>query len=469
MTKAKKSDAAAKTGLVRFPPHDLHPAPENDDLYPRGDRADGELLELAESINQLGIQDPIVISQDNYIISGHRRHRVATLLHLPEVPCVVEPISYRDDRARFLLLLRTYNRHRNKTADVLMGEAIFDAVASESPCQAAAALKTRRADNTPKTLAGLGIEFRKGKARSKITPAKTPMLQAALGVIEMRRDFWPLTVRQIHYGLLNDPPLKHASKPSSTYGNDARSYKDLTDLLMRARVAGVIDWAVIDDETRPFILPSCFANPGAYMAAELRVFLQEYWRDLQQSQPVHIEVVGEKNTVANIISPVTERYTIPLTLARGYASGSPRNNIRKRFRRSGKRSLTIVVVSDFDPEGEDIAESLGTSMQRDFDCKDVRIVKAALTHQQVMSRDLPPNSNAKVDSSRFKRFFDKYGAAVYELEALEPGDLQQLLRDAIESCMDIGLFNAEVESEGRDEVEVQRTRRRILHAAGPIQ
>ena len=47
-------------------------------------------------------------------------------------------------------------------------------------------------------------------------------------------DFCPLSDRSMHYALLNDPPVRHAGKPESVYGNDRASYHDLTDLLSRA-------------------------------------------------------------------------------------------------------------------------------------------------------------------------------------------------------------------------------------------
>ena len=66
-----------------------------------------------------------------------------------------------------------------------------------------------------------------------------PFLEAALRVIDEHEEFWPLSVRQIHYRLLGpDAPLKHASKPDSTYTNDKKSYKSLCDLLARGRIEG---------------------------------------------------------------------------------------------------------------------------------------------------------------------------------------------------------------------------------------
>jgi len=54
-------------------------------------------------------------------------------------------------------------------------------------------------------------------------------------------------------------------------------------------------------------------------------------RDLLQSHPNHIEIVGEKNTIQPIIHPVAAEYTIPYTIGRGYASLPPRHELVGRY------------------------------------------------------------------------------------------------------------------------------------------
>ena len=47
--------------------------------------------------------------------------------------------------------------------------------------------------------------------RWKLSRAKDPLLNAILRILEDQRDYWPLTVRQIHYRLLGeDAPHIHA-------------------------------------------------------------------------------------------------------------------------------------------------------------------------------------------------------------------------------------------------------------------
>ena len=88
--------------------------------------------------------------------------------------------------------------------------------------------------------------------------------------------------------------------------------------------------------------------------------VQGYWRDFMASQPLHIEIVGEKNTVKGTIRPVAAEYCIPLTLAHGFSSIPPRYDLAKRFRRSGKEKLLLLIVRTSTPEGEVIATSLRT-------------------------------------------------------------------------------------------------------------
>ena len=63
-------------GLVQILPIDsVCPSPENEKLYRPIDPADPDVKALAESISKIGIKEPIVVSRDGYIISGHRRYR----------------------------------------------------------------------------------------------------------------------------------------------------------------------------------------------------------------------------------------------------------------------------------------------------------------------------------------------------------------------------------------------------------
>jgi len=190
-----------------------------------------------------------------------------------------------------------------------------------------------------------------------VSSKKMGFLRKVRKVIQNLRPFWPLSVRQIHYQLLNDPPLTSEPKNSKhdlekhRYRNDQASYKKLVELLRQARYNGHISMNTIDDPTRPSETPGGYRDVASFIDSEFQRFLTGYHLDRQRDQPRHIEVLGEKNTLYRIILPVCEEYYVPLTLARGYGSIPIWREIATRFERSGKAKMTLIVASDYDPEG----------------------------------------------------------------------------------------------------------------------
>lgn len=59
-------------------------------------RNDAGVAKVAESIKEFGFLNPITITPENVIISGHTRLKAAKLLGLEEVPCVVQNLSEED-------------------------------------------------------------------------------------------------------------------------------------------------------------------------------------------------------------------------------------------------------------------------------------------------------------------------------------------------------------------------------------
>jgi ParB-like chromosome segregation protein Spo0J len=433
---------------------DLRPAAANDRLYRPVSDSDPDVIELARSIRTHGLQEPIVITRDDVILSGHRRAVACGLAGLDVVTCRIENLLSTD--AEFLIRLREYNRQRVKSLDEVAREAVVSADPEEG-YRALIEHRIKESHLEATTMPILGV-----KHRARISRAKEPMLQAILGILEARKAFWPLTERQIHYALLNDPPLVHAKKAASRYANTQACYKATCDLVTRARLEGRVPFAAIADPTRPVEPWRHFQrDPGAFLRTEMDGFLKGYRRDLQQSQPNHLEIVGEKNTIQGMIRPVAASYGVPWTIGRGYCSLPPRHAMQQRFRASGKETLIILVLSDFDPEGEDIAHSFARSMRDDFGIAALRTIKVALTGPQVRQLNLPPAMKAKKSSSRYDDFVERHGDDVFELEALPPEQLQHYLREAIDSVLDVAAFNAEIAFEKRDAAQLHGIRQTL--------
>src|SRR5262245_6270134 len=69
---------------------------KNDVLYKPVNEKDPEIQALAASIAEYGVREPLVITLDNYILSGHRRYVGAKLAGLEFVPCRRENVRHSD-------------------------------------------------------------------------------------------------------------------------------------------------------------------------------------------------------------------------------------------------------------------------------------------------------------------------------------------------------------------------------------
>jgi hypothetical protein len=110
--------------LEHVPIQSITPSPENELFYRPVVGTDPEIQALAKSIRDNGVLEPLIISADGYIISGHRRLVAARMAGLEEVPCRIDPVRRDDDLDRFMSLLREHNRQRDKTPEERLREEI---------------------------------------------------------------------------------------------------------------------------------------------------------------------------------------------------------------------------------------------------------------------------------------------------------------------------------------------------------
>ncbi|MBI4290332.1 MAG: ParB N-terminal domain-containing protein [Betaproteobacteria bacterium] len=453
--------AAQEWDLSHFPIELVVVARENNLLYDNFGIANSDDVDLAVSIRDNGIQEPLTLTADSILLSGHRRLAAAKYLGLETVPVrVAEDVVFSDlTETERLETLRLHNQQRDKSP----GERIREKLVDIDPARAHSDLLRRRVANfTMRGIEKPNVELGDRKQRARITTME--FLEAAQRVIQENEEYWTLTDRRVHYLLLNDPPLRHDAKPGSRYANDKPSYKALTNLLLRARLTGDIPFEAIEDSTRPIQLGGGFSTFEEFVAQETENFLMGYSRNLMQGQPHHIEIMLEKNALRTVIESVAREYNIPITTGRGFASLSPRYDLFTRFKQSGKTKLVLLMLTDFDPDGEEIAASFARSLRDDFGIKNIHPVKVALTAQDVIDNDLPSDMDAKVSSPNYQKFIQKYGTKVVELDAAPVKLLQSKLREAIRSVIDVDEFNAQVELEKADAANIEAHRRVVFDA-----
>lgn len=97
--------------IVNLRVKDLFSHPANKEIY-GGLDDDGTFQDLVENIKANGLLDPIIVDQDNFVISGNRRLTACSLLKKELIPAEVIEFESEAQRIRWLI---SFNRHRVKT------------------------------------------------------------------------------------------------------------------------------------------------------------------------------------------------------------------------------------------------------------------------------------------------------------------------------------------------------------------
>ena len=441
-------------------------APVNDDIYKPIHRDDKGIQELAQSIKKYGLDNRVVVSRDGVIVSGHRRYFAMTeILEWDRIPIEIRPdICYRDDPEEFLKTIVRFNDHqREKTVSESVREGIVKT--SAEPWQAVCDYREESAELT----AGLEtVELQTGQTRSRSRIVqKMSLRQAILDVVEASGDE-PLSARRIFYLLLNIPGLLQNDVTRKPFENTPKCYNNVTNMVTRMRVFNVIPFDRITYETRATTQAHVFSSVSEFIDQDLENLFSGYWRDLLQGQPNQVELLVEKNTVAATLRSVALKYRMPMTSGRGYSSLPPRYQMFKRLENSGRENLVVIAVTDHDPEGMDIPRAFADSIIEDFGLAPERImvVPAALRSSQIQSLNLHEGQLAKRDSSRYKAYAEKYGERVWELEAVPPERLREIVEETIQEALDIDLFDEELKTEREEQEQLRKEKQKILHQPG---
>ena len=181
-------------------------APENDLLYEPFGIGNPDDWDLVNSIRDQGVHEPLILSADYFLLSGHRRLAAIRYLRILTAPVSITDIIFAElSKADRLSVLRSHNQQREKNP----GEKIREQLLLIDPNEAYERICRHRADQLSGTSIA-NVDLGNTKKRARITT--TQFLKAAQKVIEDNKEYWPLTLRRIHYLLLNNPPLRHNLK-----------------------------------------------------------------------------------------------------------------------------------------------------------------------------------------------------------------------------------------------------------------
>ena len=275
----------------------------------------------------------------------------------------------------------------------------------------------------------------------------TLIIQVNAILEEYRSQGFILTLRQLYYQLV----------ARDLIANDLRSYKRIVNTVGKGRLGGLIDWDMLTDRNRQTISPEHWIGPADILETAIDAFAIDKWSD----QSEYMEVICEKDALSSVLEPLCLELDIRYTAAKGYNSLSNMREIGLRLKSMVygyplSKNCTIIYLGDHDPSGldmiRDVQERLGM-----FAGADISVLHLALTWDQIQHYD-PPENPAKTSDSRFRAYVAKHGASSWELDALEPQALTDLVRDAVMEQRDEGLWNAKERAQ-------EAMRRELMDAA----
>jgi len=253
-----------------------------------------------------------------------------------------------------------------------------------------------------------------------------------------------LTLRQLYYQFVSRDLI----------ANTQQSYKRLGGIISAGRRAGCIDWDAIEDRTRNVRKKPAWDDEADLIQSCAWQFNIDMWAD-QGRRP---EVWIEKDALLGVIEGVCNQLEVPFFSCRGYTSDSEVWGAGRRFRRQclrHKQDPVVIHLGDHDPSGMDMTRDIENRLNLFAGPEvDVQVIRIALNMDQIEDQGPPPNP-AKMTDARAKRYVAKYGHESWELDALEPSYMAQIIEETVVGLRDEGQWSEAVarRQRGRDAIQ----------------
>lgn len=279
-------------------------------------------------------------------------------------------------------------------------------------------------------------------------PATLEVLGRANTILtQYHQQGYVMTLRQLYYQFVSRNWL----------ANTERNYKRLASIVSDGRLAGLLDWSAIEDRGRVAQRPSQWSSIQSLVDSALSAYRLPRW----EGQENYVELWVEKQALQGVLEPISDEYHITLMVNKGYSSQSAMHDAALRFRaaeRAGHECSYLLYLGDHDPSGEDMVRDIRDRMGV-FGAT-VNVEKLALTMEQIEEYNPPPNP-AKMTDSRAQGYVDQHGEHSWEVDALPPNVLNQVVTDRIEELLDRAMMDEIIEREEEQKKELRKAAQTI--------
>jgi len=237
-------------------------------------------------------------------------------------------------------------------------------------------------------------------------------------IAEYEAEGYDLTLRQLYYQFV----------ARNIIPNTDRDYANLGSIINKARLAGLVDWDTIVDRTRPKRGNSHWSEPSEIIQSAADCFRL----DTRRTQIAYLEVWVEKDALIGVVERACTELDVPFLSCRGFVSQSAMWQAAMRIKRQG-RDTVIIHLGDHDPSGIDMTRDIQDRL--DIFGYGGIVDRIALNLDQIEQYNPPPNP-AKVSDSRYEGYVAEYGEDSWELDALDPKAINELITKAINEYTD---------------------------------
>lgn len=275
----------------------------------------------------------------------------------------------------------------------------------------------------------------------KFQPDTLAIIELADGIAtDYKRRGFNLTLRQLYYQFIS----------RDFFANSEKSYDKLGRIVNDARLAGMFDWSLLEDRGREAYGTAWAGHTPDEQSELIRQAKYGYSLDLWEGQPRRIEVWVEKQALEEVAERAAGSFRAGYFACKGYVSQSEMwaagRRMREVSRLYGQEPL-VLHLGDHDPSGLDMTRDIGERLSM-FAERPIEVRRLALNMAQTDELNPPPNP-AKVTDSRFADYQAEYGDESWELDAVEPEALIELIETEIRAELDSDLFNEQLGAERR--------------------
>jgi len=263
-----------------------------------------------------------------------------------------------------------------------------------------------------------------------LSDRKLDVIDQANKIIEEYQDQgFDLTLRQLYYQFVARDLIP----------NKQSEYNKLGNIISDGRLLGLIDWNAIVDRTRHVRSNSHWESPKEV----IEICANQYQIDKWENQETRVEVWIEKDALIGVIEGVCSRNDVPYFSCRGYTSQSEMWRASCRLL-DYDQNIVIIHLGDHDSSGIDMTRDIQDRMNL-FD-SGATVERIALNYDQIEQYNPPPNP-AKITDPRAKKYIEEFGASSWELDALEPSVMDDLVQSKIDEYRDMDLWGKMVRRE----------------------